>query len=492
MDSTGAEVFFDSTGFFCRNSRHHPAARGASGLSAAGARTLALALVGALAGCSPKKSVPEPVPASSAPPSSAASSAVSASASVATSATSAAPAIAPSAATGAVPPLRGVLLITIDSLRADMPWAGYPRDIAPNLTKLEAASVSYTRAYALSSYTSQSVGGFLAGAYPSTIKRDGFFFGTYPPSVVMFPERLQRASVRTVAAQAHGYFKHGTGLDQGFDTWKLVAGLKWNATTDENVTGVAHEALAEQLLTAAAQDDGRFFAWFHFMDPHDLYKRHREGPDFGATPRDLYDGEVFATDAQIGKLLAFLERQPYGAQTAVVVSADHGESFGAHGVYRHGLELWEDLVHVPFFVRLPGVSPRRIDTPRSHLDLAPTVLALLGAPPAPELRGVSLVEEIRGAAPPEPRDVVVDLARTSDNDRRRGLIRGKDKLLAFGDDASWKLFDLANDPAEKQDLSRKEPGKFKELRDAYRALKLPEEKPTVCRKLKGAPEGRDY
>ena len=410
-------------------------------------------------------------------------------------ATSAAPSASAtgSAISKAAPPAAGnVLLITIDSLRADMPWAGYPRDIAPNLTKLEAQSVSYTRAYALSSYTSQSVGGFLAGDYPSAVKRDGFFFGTYPPALLMFPERLQTAGVHTVAAQAHGYFKHGTGLDQGFDVWKLVPGLKWNATTDENVTGEAHEKIAEELLASAASKGGRFFAWFHFMDPHDLYKAHPEGPDFGKKPRDLYDGEVRATDAHVGKLLAFLEAQPFGATTTVIVSADHGESFGDHGVFRHGFELWEDLVRVPLFVRIPGVAAKRIDTPRSHLDLAPTVLALLDVKADPALRGVSLVPEITGQEPAVPRDVVVDLARTSDNDRRRGLVRGTDKLLAFGDDATFQLFDLAADPTEKKDLAKKSPEKLEELKKAYKALKLVEVKPTACRKLKGAPDGRDY
>lgn len=407
------------------------------------------------------------------------------------SASSSAAAAASAPAGTNAPPAGNVLLITIDSLRADMPWAGYPRDIAPHLTKLEAQSVSYSRAYALSSYTSQSVGGFLAGAYPSTVKRDGFFFGTYPKDVVMFPERLQAAGVRTVAAQAHGYFKHGTGLDQGFDVWKLVPGLKWNATTDENVTGEAHEKIAEELLVEAASK-GRFFAWFHFMDPHDLYKPHPEGPDFGKKPRDLYDGEVRATDAHIGKLLAFLESQPFGAKTTVIVSADHGESFGDHGVFRHGFELWEDLVRVPFFVRIPGVAAKRIDTPRSHLDLAPTVLALLDVKAEPPMRGVSLLPEITGQEPPAARDVVVDLARTSDNDRRRGLIRGTDKLLAFGDDGSFQLYDLANDPQEKTDLAKKQPQKLAEMKAAYKALGLVEVKPSVCRKLKGAPEGRDY
>ena len=316
-----------------------------------------------------------------------------------------------------------MLLLTIDSMRADMPWAGYPRDIAPNLAKLEGESVSYTRAYALSSYTSQSVGGFLAGDYPSTLARDGFFFGTYPKSVLLFPERLAAAGVRTVAAQAHGYFRHGTGLDQGFHVWKIVPGLKWNATTDENETGPAHEKLAEEILSDPANVGGPFFAWFHFMDPHDLYKPHAATAELGKKPRDLYDGEIRATDEVIGKLLAFVATQPWAYRTTLIVSSDHGESFGQHGVFRHGFELWEDLVRVPFFVRTPGAAPKRIDVPRSHLDLAPTVLDLLAVHPEPAFRGRSLLPEIRGTEPAEPRDVVVDLARTSDNDRRRGLVR---------------------------------------------------------------------
>src|SRR3954469_15081676 len=102
-----------------------------------------------------------------------------------------------------------VLLITIDALRADMPWAGYPRPIAPRLTALEQRAVSYTHAYALSSYTSMSLGGMLGGRYPGEMKRDGYFFGTYHPSNVMFPELLQAAGIKTLSAHAHLYFRKG-------------------------------------------------------------------------------------------------------------------------------------------------------------------------------------------------------------------------------------------------------------------------------------------
>src|SRR5262249_649593 len=114
-----------------------------------------------------------------------------------------------------------VVLLSVDSLRADI---FYPTDgstthslsehIAPTLHALQRDAVVYNHAYALSSYTSMSVGGFLGGHIPSELERNGFFFGTYPRSVLMFPERLQAAGVRTMAAQAHFYFRRVYGLDQ--------------------------------------------------------------------------------------------------------------------------------------------------------------------------------------------------------------------------------------------------------------------------------------
>ena len=93
-----------------------------------------------------------------------------------------------------------VVLITIDSLRADMPWAGYPRDIAPRLTELEKASVSFTHAYSISSFTSKSVGGLLGGEYPSAMTRDGVFFTRYFDDNLMFPD----AFVRAASARSRG------------------------------------------------------------------------------------------------------------------------------------------------------------------------------------------------------------------------------------------------------------------------------------------------
>ena len=405
---------------------------------------------------------------------------------------SATPALDPGAA--AAPPWN-VILLTIDSLRADMPWSGYERPIAPRLTELEKRAVSYTRAYAVSSYTSMSLGGMLAGRYPGELDRDGYFFGTYPKRVLFFPEVLQEAHVRTLGVQGHGYFKRGgAGFDQGFDDWRIVPNLRWNANTDENVTGPQMESIAEELLGDPARTAGKFFFWAHFLDPHDMYRPHADVPAWGRKARDLYDGEVTFADRYVGKLLDFIAAQPWAARTAIVVSADHGEVFGEHGIYRHGFELWQPLVHIPWMFVLPGVAARHVDTPRSHIDMARTLLDLLGVPAPDAIGGTSLVPELLGRAPAEPRDVLLDLPRTSDNDRRRALVHGDEKVIALGDDAYFQSFDVAADPGEEHPLDKTDRARHDALVARYRAAKgaLHDVGPFACRKLKGAPEGRGY
>lgn len=424
-------------------------------------------------------------------------SAASASVSVATPSASVAPvaSAAPAKAEGPAPGELNVILITVDSMRADMPWAGYERPIAPTLTALEKRAVSYTHAYALSSYTSMSLGGMLAGRYPGEVKRDGYFFGTYPPDVTLFPEKLRAAGVRTMGVQAHGYFKKGgAGFEQGFDAWRVVPGIKWNAQTDENVTGPQMEKISEELLGDPANTSGKFFFWAHFLDPHDGYMPHADVEPWGKKARDLYDGEITFTDRQIGKLLDFVAAQPWAKKTAIVVSADHGESFGEHGVYRHGFEVFQNLVRVPWFFVLPGVEGRRIAPNRSHLDMAPTILELLGVAAEPSFEGQSLVAELYGKVEPDARDVIVDLPRTSDNDRRRALVRGDTKVIAFGDDAYFQVYDVGADPDETRSLEKTDRPRFDEMVGLYRAAtkKLKDVGPYACRKLKGAPEGRDY
>jgi choline-sulfatase len=377
-------------------------------------------------------------------------------------------AAAPAADAPAAPPKSGnVILLSIDSFRADMPWNGYPRAIAPRLTEAQPKSVYFKRAYSVSSYTSMSLGGLLGGRLPSELRRSGYFFGTYRGDV-FFPKLAQRAGVHTMGVMAHMYFKNA-GFDQGFDVWKIVPGITWDPNTDRDVTSPKHEQIAEELLGDPANDSRQFFFWAHFLDPHDQYLRH-EGIDWGKTSRDRYDGEITFTDRYVGKLLDFIATRSWARRTTVIVTADHGEEFGEHGMTRHGFEVWETLVHVPLMVFAPGARPATIEAPRSAVDLAPTILELLGVPPDASFEGRSLVPEIYGR-PGEgggnDRDVVVDLPATSDNGRRRALVHGDKKIICFDTNNACKLYDLAADPLEKSSTS-KGPD-FKEMKARYDA-----------------------
>jgi choline-sulfatase len=362
-----------------------------------------------------------------------------------------------------------VLLISVDSLRADMPWAGYPRAIAPRLTALHDRSTVYTRGYAISSFTSKSIGGLLSGQYPSALDRTGAFFTRYLASNTMMCETLEAEEIPCIAGHAHAYLgPKMAGFDQGFREWKIVPGITFDYNTDPYVTSQKLTPLAIEMLTEVAAGDRPFFAWFHYMDPHDEYQSHPESPKFGTKPRDRYDEEVFYTDLWIGKLLDFVESQPWAKRTVIVVTADHGEAFGEHGAQRHAREVWEELVHVPLFFYVPGGAPRRIDTPRGHVDLAPTFLELLGAKRDTSLPGESLVSELRGGTAAV-RDVIIDLPEDQYNERRRALIHGKHKLIAFGNDARFSLFDLEADPKENDDLIRTNPELASQMKERYRA-----------------------
>ncbi len=390
------------------------------------------------------------------------------------------PAAAPAPSASVAPPKKpepkrpyNVLFIMIDSLRADMPWTGYPRKIAPWLTEFAKRSTLYPRSYSLSSYTAKSVVPTLVGKYPSEMKRDGYFFTRWFDGNLFITERAQKAGIRTLAGNGHGYFLPNMGVNQGFDDYRLLPGTFLDTTGVHDITSDRLNALAKEMLSDpknVKQDGGkRFFAYFHFLDPHYTYIKHDGHPDYGNTRRDLYDNEVHFTDKYVGDLVDWVDKQPFGKNTAVIITADHGEGFGERGQYRHAYQLWESLIRVPLFIRVPGAEPRRIEVSRGAIDLAPTMADLMGLKNDPPFRGQSLVSEVFGAEA-KPRPVISDLPRCDLMDRRRALIDGDYALIAFGDDNSFMLFNVVKDYKEENDLAKSEPEKLKEMKALYEKL----------------------
>jgi arylsulfatase A-like enzyme len=355
-----------------------------------------------------------------------------------------------------------VLFITVDSLRADVPWLGYSRSIAPNLTRLAEESVVYTRAYSASSYTAKSVATMLSGRYASTLYRDYRFFTRYAPANEFLAEVLAEHGATTLAWHGHLYFGRNSGLEQGFSEWQLVPGIKFDPETDNSVTSDKMTALGEELLEKTVKPGKPFFAWAHYMDPHDQYLKHAEAPDFGKKARDRYDSEIWYADYHIGKLLDWAHTQAWWKDTAVIVTADHGEAFGEHGMYKHAFELWEVLVRVPLFIYAPAIVKTRIDVRRSHIDLAPTILDLMRVEIPADFQGSSLVPELYGETPGPREPILVELSEDSHNPPRRAIIQGRYKLIDFGRE-HYELFNLENDPAESVDLSKHETVPFEEM-----------------------------
>ncbi|MFO0659944.1 MAG: sulfatase [Polyangiaceae bacterium] len=365
-----------------------------------------------------------------------------------------------------------VVLITIDSLRAEMPWTGYSRPIAPRLTEFSKKSVVYTHAYSVSSVTAKSIGGMLASKYPSEMFRSNDYFTRYLPDNLMFPEVLHDAGVKTAAAQAHWSLRADWGYGEGIDHYHMLPNMLHGRDADSQVTSQLLTPLAIQTLDEVSTEakDKPFFMWVHYMDPHQKYRLHSDAPAWGSKPRDLYDGEVWYTDLWVGKLLDYIEKQSWASSTAIVITADHGEIFDEHHMGGHGFELWEALVRVPLLIKIPGVSHQTIDTPRSLIDLAPTMTALTGAHAPSSFRGQSLLGEIRGETPLA-RTIICDLPEDSQATQRRAVIESPLKYMIAGRNRSPRLFDIERDPSETNDLRQQQPSDFQRLEQVAAGIK---------------------
>ncbi|MDH3214306.1 MAG: sulfatase-like hydrolase/transferase, partial [Myxococcales bacterium] len=163
-----------------------------------------------------------------------------------------------------------------------------------------------------------------------------------------------------------------------------------------------------------------------------------------------YRGEVAYVDTQVGTLLERVKLLGLQERTAVVLTADHGEGLGDHGVMEHGQNLYEELVQVPLILRAPGLpSGRRVTGPVQLEDLKPTILALLGVDPPESLDGFDLLPWLRGAADASPRKAVVGVSSTNKGKRRLWYVReGSTKWIGEPGRAG-RRFDLARDPEER-------------------------------------------
>lgn len=321
---------------------------------------------------------------------------------------------------------RNVILLSVDALRADhLSRHGYRRETTPNLDELADGNPWFVAAYSVSSHTREAIPGLLTGRYPDEAVGHDYRLTGDPISTT-----AREVGKATAAFHSNPYVSRAYGYDRGFDRFdddlrlgshKLVALAQRAFDKLRNRHYARASQINDRSLTwlDSLADEESFFLWNHYMDPHGpyvpvseyrglyaghwpgdrrvqrLYKQAIGDPDTITEEErdlliDLYDAEIRYTDAQIGAFLDALDRRGLLDETAVFVTADHGDAFGEHGYYEHPRYLHDELVHVPLVVRLPDSEAARIETPVSTLDVVPTVLELFGQ--EAELPGRSLLE----------------------------------------------------------------------------------------------------
>lgn len=362
-----------------------------------------------------------------------------------------------------VPAGANILLITIDTLRADHLGAyGYPRPTSPALDQVAREGALFLGGWAHAPSTRYSMPAILTGRLPLDVDYD-FSVEGWPglaPAATTLAEVLRPQGFVTGAITNYWYFDPRRGMDQGFDEYdnenaRLHAAIP-GAGPAETSGSSAREQTDKAVAFVNRHAGQRWFLWVHYYDPHYAYEPHPGSPSFGGGRVDLYDGEIRFTDAQIGRLLDELRRRGDYANTIVAVTGDHGEGFGEHGIELHGYHLYAAQTRVPMIVRAPGLPPRQSETPAGHIDLLPTLANLAGVPAQSPLlaraMGRSLVDVMAGA--PD-RDAIVwqQLSYEGNHEMRAAASRRCHVIYNVSPSSSWEVYRTDRDPQERQDLA---------------------------------------
>jgi arylsulfatase A-like enzyme len=415
---------------------------------------------------------------------------------------------APLASTTAVPETRttaplpapsalaqpNILVVTVDTLRADHVGAYGGGASTPTFDLVASDGVRFAHAYAQEPQTNPNHSSLFTGQYPATHGVRIHPHQPLPAEPITLAELLQQHGYRTGAIQSW-YSLDGaiSGLDRGFQTYRSVAlragttevlapgeaEAAWRRGEDmrEFIDGRADattDAALSWLEDAARERSQPFFLWVHYMDPHDPYEPpspydelyaprcagcvdgslatlRRLDSGWRPTPAELerihaaYDGEITFTDHEMSRLLSRLDALGLTSRTLVVLTADHGEAFGEHDEWFHGIKLYQTTLHIPLIMRLPGVIPAgaTVEVVARTIDIMPTVLDLADLPTPPRVEGRSLRPAFEG------RDTDEDVAIAEVADRRFNAVIERDwKLIRDNSTGRRELYHLPTDPAE--------------------------------------------
>jgi arylsulfatase A-like enzyme/tetratricopeptide (TPR) repeat protein len=325
-----------------------------------------------------------------------------------------------------------ILLVTLDTTRADSigPEAAAVR--TPSFTALAARGMQFRQAYATVPETLPSHASMMTGLYPAGhgIHENARFLAASHPVVA---ERLQQNGYQTAAFVSSFVLARRFGLARGFDLYddQLPAGAAERTSKETADRALAH------LAAAGSQPQ---FLWVHYFDPHAPYA---PGDPFDARHPDApYFGEIEAMDAQIGRLVEAFDQAAarHGAPAAIVVAGDHGEGLGEHGESQHGNLVYQTTMRVPLVVAGPGVTAGAVDAPVSTRRVFHTLL---------DFAGLGAADSLRGASP----EVVIGEAMrpflSYGWQPQIMAVRGTQKAIFAG---RLETYDLASDPGEQRNL----------------------------------------
>ncbi len=416
-----------------------------------------------------------------------------------------------------------ILFISIDTLRADhMGCYGYHRPTTPNLDRLAAEGVRFSRDVTTASFTLPAHVSMFTGEQMG-VHRVAAMRHAIADGVDTITKVLHRAGYATVGIACAPYLKKPFGFAQGFDVYDDRLASMSIPESEGAVTSKKAVSRAMQQIEARRRQP--WFVFLHMWDPHydyvppppfdkkfaDEYHGRFSMAHFeqnqafhvGMDPADYaytvsqYDGEIAWTDHQLGRLFAWLKKSGLWDQTAIFVTGDHGEEFLEHGQRGHGHALYDELVHVPLLVKMPGVKPGRvIDCPVSPTDFYLTFAELAETKPgAYEGDGGNLLNLILDRQVCDESRVLVSETNISRLDKYHGSPLGYETMIEtggvkffhrIGEAEREMMFDIRTDPLERRDLIAERPAQARAMRErliaiqrrqTYLAGKLRMEKP---------------
>ena len=364
-----------------------------------------------------------------------------------------------------------VLLITIDTLRADRVGAfGGKKPLTPTLDRLAGEGIRLTRAYASAPLTLPSHASLMTAASPPVhgVRNNSLFrLGDKLPTLATL---LKSAGYRTGAFVGAFVLDARFGLNRGFDVYDDRYGEKASGDPGEGPERRAEDVIRPAAAwivnpqSAVRSPQSPWFAWIHLYDPHAPYS----APEPYASQHEPYDAEVAYTDAMVGRLLDDLRGAGLLDRTLIVVTADHGESLGEHGETTHGVFVYDVTMKVPAVLwagsRIGGGA---LDSVARVIDLAPTVLDLVGVAVPSTFEGRSLVPALKDPGTEQVPAYLeaMDAQLTRNWAPLTGLVAGAFKLI---DLPVPELYDLAADPGETTNLFARNPERARALESRLR------------------------